>query len=401
MHAGAGAGELPRPAAADLRILTDIVMLAHQQALAQRLSIKVSCTTQSDSHDVFSHLYSWPTVAGQPSSWIVLKSLLRHAHRVIEACCSQEHVRGAVQIPLAQIFQAYKSVLQDHGIAASEDTHYYRLLIALSLRPESTWWAKLDAERQQAEVSSPRAPLPRLESKPVLRISSSPALQQEPNCSARQDQATPHAVAVPREEQGDYCSNLAASGHSWRCSLRKWAQGSQSITSPGAAKRPEHAPDPLLVMPAAPSHSHAQVPHRAGAPQLNARHEVDPSARHVRSHGEERFSAPHAAAAAERSCPDQWQEVAEAFLASRAPQHPGSRDNAASMVGRQKVRVQGNTLVSSQLPSARYHTSSPGMSPDSRRPLQQRPLPGGSHQSAAQHHECVTGDVQSYAQQVT
>ena len=42
MHAGAGAGELPRPAAADLRILTDIVMLAHQQALAQQLSIKVS-----------------------------------------------------------------------------------------------------------------------------------------------------------------------------------------------------------------------------------------------------------------------------------------------------------------------------------------------------------------------
>ena len=54
---GTSAGELPRPAAADLCILTDIVILAHQQALAQRLSIKVSCTTLSGSCNGFSHLY--------------------------------------------------------------------------------------------------------------------------------------------------------------------------------------------------------------------------------------------------------------------------------------------------------------------------------------------------------
>ena len=308
---------------------------------------------------------------------------------------------GAVQVPLAQIFQAYKSVLQNRGIAASEDTHYYRLLIALSLRPESSWWAKLDAERQQAEASSPPAPLPRMYSKPVLQISCSPALQQQPQCSAHQDQATPHAVVVPRDQQGDCCGTLAAPGNSWPCNLRERAQGSQSSTSQGAQRRPEHAPDPQSVMPAAHPNTLPQMPHRAGAPQLNAGDEVNPSARHVHGDSEQRFWAPHAATPAEQPCPDQWQEVAEAFLASRAPQHPGSRDNAASMVGRQKVRVQGNTLVSSQLPSARYHTSSPGMSPDSRRPLQQRPLPGGSHQSAAQHHERVTGDVRSYAQQVT
>ena len=348
----------------------------------------------------FSHMYSWPTVAGQPFSWIV-GSLLRHAQRVIEACCSHEYVMGAVQIPLAQIFQAYKSVLHNHGIAASEDTHYYRLLIALSLRPESSWWAKLDAERQQAEVSHPPAPLPRLDSKPVLQISRSPALQQQPQCSACQDQPTPHAVAGPREQQGDHGGNLAASGNAWPCNLRKWAQESQSSISPGAVKRPEHAPDPQLVMPAAPSHSHAQVPHRAGAPQLNARHEVDPSARHVRGHGEERFSAPRAAAAVERSCQDQWQEVAEAFLDSQAPQQAGSRYSASPTVGREQVRMQKNSLISSQLPSARYQTNSPGVSPESKPPAQQRPLPVESHQSAAQHHERVTGDARSYAQQVS
>ena len=128
---------------------------------------------------------------------------------------------------------------------------------------------------------------------------------------------------------------------------------------------------------------------------------ASPSARQKCGHSEERFSEPHAAAAAERSCPDQWQEVAEAFLASHAPQQAGSRYSAKPMVGRQQVRMQESTLISSQLSSARYQTSRPGVSADSRRPLQQRALPVGSHQSAAQHHERVTGDVRSYVQQVS
>ena len=87
-----------------------------------------------------------------------------------------------------------------------------------------------------------------------------------------QDQATLHAIAVPREQQGDDCGNLAASGHSWPCSLRDRAQGLQSSTSPGAGRRPERAPDPQSIMPAAHSYTHARMPYRAGAPQLNARH---------------------------------------------------------------------------------------------------------------------------------
>ena len=67
-----------------------------------------------------------------------------------------------MQVPLAQIFQAYKTVLPQHGINAAEDTFYYRLLISLSLRPESSWWAKLDAERRGAEGCNQGA-LPGLE----------------------------------------------------------------------------------------------------------------------------------------------------------------------------------------------------------------------------------------------
>lgn len=44
------------------------------------------------------------------------------------------------------MLQAYQRVLPRHGIAAAEDTHYYRLIITLSLRPEANWWAKMQAE---------------------------------------------------------------------------------------------------------------------------------------------------------------------------------------------------------------------------------------------------------------
>ena len=67
-----------------------------------------------------------------------------------------------MQVPLAQIFQAYKTVLPQHGIKAAEDTLYYRLLISLSLRPESSWWAKLDAEGRGAEGCN-QAALPGLD----------------------------------------------------------------------------------------------------------------------------------------------------------------------------------------------------------------------------------------------
>ena len=62
-----------------------------------------------------------------------------------------------LQVPLSHIFQAYKAVLPQHGITAAEDTFFYRLLITLSLRPESSWWAKLDAERQRLGICSPAA----------------------------------------------------------------------------------------------------------------------------------------------------------------------------------------------------------------------------------------------------
>jgi hypothetical protein len=44
------------------------------------------------------------------------------------------------------MLQAYQVVLPRHGIIAAEDTYYYRMIITLSLRPESDWWDRLEAE---------------------------------------------------------------------------------------------------------------------------------------------------------------------------------------------------------------------------------------------------------------
>ena len=91
-----------------------------------------------------------------------------------------------MQVPLAQIFQAYKTVLPQHGINAAEDTFYYRLLISLSLRPESSWWAKLDAGRRGAEGCK-QAALPGLEID--SGNSQSPALQQSAKLNAERQRA--------------------------------------------------------------------------------------------------------------------------------------------------------------------------------------------------------------------
>ena len=315
--------------------------------------------------------------------------------------CSQQHLTWTMQVPLAQIIQAYKSVLLHHGIAASEDTHYYRLLIALSLRPEGSWWAKLDAERQQAEASCPPAPGPHLDSEPVPQISCSPALQQEPPRSARQDWPTPYPVARPKTQQEACGGKTAVAGNPWPYGLREEAHGSQSINSPGAGRRPQLAPYPQSIRPAAHCKPLAQTPHRANAPQLNSRGECNLAARDLHGHDEQSSSAPHAAAAAEHTCRDQWQEVAEAFLASHAPQQAGSRNRTPPMAGRQQVPVQEHTPSASQPPTASYVISSRGLSPDSRRSPQQRPLPVEFRQSAALHHYRTTGDVRCYTQQVS
>ena len=51
------------------------------------------------------------------------------------------------QAGLAHVLRAYDRVLTEHAMQAAEDTHYYRLLIMLSLRPEPGWWDRLAAQR--------------------------------------------------------------------------------------------------------------------------------------------------------------------------------------------------------------------------------------------------------------
>ena len=104
-----------------------------------------------------------------------------------------------MQVPLAQIFQAYKTVLPQHGINAAEDTFYYRLLISLSLRPESSWWDKLDAGRRGAEGCN-QAALPGLEID--SGNSQSPAQQQSAKLPAERQHAEGCNGAVLRCLEG-------------------------------------------------------------------------------------------------------------------------------------------------------------------------------------------------------
>ncbi|CAL8461840.1 g1371 [Coccomyxa elongata] len=82
-------------------------------------------------------------------------------------------------VSVAHMLQAYLKVLPRHGIIAAEDTHYYRMVITLSLRPEADWWDKLQAESSlwhgaqnplQPQISRCRAaattPAPQLSGRP-------------------------------------------------------------------------------------------------------------------------------------------------------------------------------------------------------------------------------------------
>ena len=54
------------------------------------------------------------------------------------------------QVTLTKMLAAYERVLEGWGIPAAEDTHYYSLLLDLSLQPESGWRGKLDGLLRRA-----------------------------------------------------------------------------------------------------------------------------------------------------------------------------------------------------------------------------------------------------------
>jgi protein SFI1 len=55
-----------------------------------------------------------------------------------------------VQATLTDLLKAYDTVLRRHGIPPAEDTHYYRLLLRLSVDPDPDWWAKLQRHMASA-----------------------------------------------------------------------------------------------------------------------------------------------------------------------------------------------------------------------------------------------------------
>ena len=48
-----------------------------------------------------------------------------------------------MQVTLLKLLRAYDEVLTARGLDAEADTHYYRLLLQLSLDPSPDWWERL------------------------------------------------------------------------------------------------------------------------------------------------------------------------------------------------------------------------------------------------------------------
>ena len=66
------------------------------------------------------------------------------------------------QVTLVRMLKAYEEVLARRGILASEDSHYYRLLLGLSLVPGPDWWSKFQSfcarnERSFSHILAPFA----------------------------------------------------------------------------------------------------------------------------------------------------------------------------------------------------------------------------------------------------
>jgi protein SFI1 len=77
--------------------------------------------------------------------------IIRHILKAAEAAAVQEcRLRRASSshISLAQLLQAYETVLPQHGLLPQEDTHYYRILLKLGLDPNHDWWQRFHKERQ-------------------------------------------------------------------------------------------------------------------------------------------------------------------------------------------------------------------------------------------------------------
>lgn len=314
-----------------------------------------------------------------------------------------------LQIPLAQIFQAYKAVLPQHGITAAEDTYYYRQLIALSLRPEGSWWAKLDAERQRAEACS-RAALPpcraasQPQHSPAVQQSEEPAQDLAENSQVHR--GVPHGGGVAAASAGHSVPSMGAPA---------LAEGVQS--DPGRRHQPEFTQ---------PSEPAAQRHERNGRLAYSPNEEPDKfyerdadgaagscqdtaagweiAARHASHQNKFQHQVLHRG---ERTglgpTEDHWQEVADSFLDGRhAKQNRSSRVSPVEIEACLRMPMQQGGHA--QQPAGSSHSvTSPGVQSASRGTGLQRSLSLSSGQSRAQPHRDQHGTepMLSYAQQVT
>ena len=341
------AGNLPKLRSVDLSILTEIVSLAHHKAISQHLRLEVGpCLSETTppAHTLMSRsLPDFQDLQFSPATECNL----------------------CLQIPLSQIFLAYKAVLPQHGIVAAEDTYYYRLLIALSLRPEHSWWAKLDAERHRVDICG-RSALQHRDGQ--LLGNRSPTVEQlrslqQPGCShdgpsvARdvQDAAErspalkssqPLAPASVQETRTRHTARLPE--QQMPCSLPGNVQPSgiapgRSCADTAVCTRAGKLPDRQAEKRAqqyASQHSHTDASALQGSSTASARHKGNVSQEQDRSQHANRDAKSGFVA-------EQWQEIADKFLLHNHAQQPDSLSHASPAKEKllpQKLSLQDNAV---------------------------------------------------------
>lgn len=81
-------------------------------------------------------------------------SIIHEILQLAAATVQQEYAagKGSNVVTLVKVLQAYDVVLPHHGVVPSEDVHYYRALLQLSLDPNPDWFGKF----QQLHVQQHR-----------------------------------------------------------------------------------------------------------------------------------------------------------------------------------------------------------------------------------------------------
>lgn len=79
---------------------------------------------------------------------LVIRHILKTAEAAAVVECQSGHASSS-NITLAKLLQAYEAVLPQHGLLPQGDTHYYRILLKLTLDPNHDWWSRFQKERKQ------------------------------------------------------------------------------------------------------------------------------------------------------------------------------------------------------------------------------------------------------------